>query len=956
MKKSILIVVSFLIFFTYSMSSDLNIGTPIINNYTKQEYNAGSQNWDIIQGLNGKMYFANNSGLLEFDGAHWNLFPISNYSIIRSIYQTADGKIYAGGFGEFGYYSLNKVGMMEYTSLLNLLDEKDRDFGEIWNIYQHADGLIFQAFEQMIILKDEKVKVIKAPSSFHFSFLVNNNFYVNDREEGLMRYAMGQIFPVKGMEELVGIEIWGIINHQNKMLIATASEGLYIFDGDILKPWENPAQDYFKKNQVYSLYETKSGDLVFGTIQDGLLILKSDGRYLNLNLSDGLQNNTVLAIGEDDLGNLWLGTDYGIDYVDNSSSILKISQNYGLSAGYTAFIESNDIYFGTNQGVFYKKINAKQFVEDNTHLQLLDDTKGQVWFLNNIGDELICGHTNGTFSIDNESVTKISDVPGGWFYLSIPDQNNKMIGGCYNGLQLFEKKKGRWMFVKQFQNFDHSSRSLIFDNDGSLWMAHGYEGAFHIYFSDDYTNIISYDYYPLGENNLNHGLYNVVKHKGKVLFQTNDGFYVFNRAKKTFEREQFLNKWIGDDAVKYMSVDQDGNIWYFNQTDIQVLRLQEDGNYVKVSKPFKYLSNQYISSFEFVYPYDNDNVFIALEDGFAIYSPENQKNYDYSFNCYINYMTTLPNDTTYYYTMIQDAIDISFVNNNLMIEFSANDFQSNENIEFSTFLVGYDEVWSEWSNNYRREFTNLFEGDYTFKVKAKNTFGTITDVKELSFIIRPPLYRSFLAYMLYSIILIFLISFFILFFRRRFEIAKQNSIEEEQEKSRQREERLQREALEAEKEVIRIRNDQLRKGMKQKNKELANATYQMVHKNETLINLKEKLKTMVNNMTSDENKQLTRKLIKMINKDIDSEKQWEIFETHFENVHEEFLKRLKETYPDLTPRELKLCAYLRMNISSKEISVLMNISTRGVEIARYRLRKKLHLQRDTNLVDFIISF
>jgi len=956
MRRILLIFISILIGFTYAISSELNIGTPVIKNYTKRDYNAGSQNWAIIQGQNGKMYFANNSGLLEFDGVHWNLFPIANFSIVRSIYQTKDGKIYAGGFGEFGYYALNDSGEMIYHSLVSLLAEEDRDFGEIWNICEHADGLIFQAFEQIIILKNGKANVIKAPSLFHFSFLVDDNFYVNDREKGLMRYAMGHIFPVTGLEKLIGIEIWGIINYRGEMLIATASEGLYLFDGNNLKLWKNPAQKYLKKNQVYSLCETKSGDLIFGTIQDGLLILKSDGRYINLNISDGLQNNTVLAIGEDYIGNLWLGTDYGIDYVDNSSPILKISQNYGLSAGYAAYVKSDYIYFGTNQGVFIKKKDDREFVDENAKLSLLEKTKGQVWYLNELGGELICGHTDGTFRIEGTSAKKISDIPGGWYYLTIPGDEDKMIGGCYNGLQLFEKKNGKWTFVKKYKGFDHSSRSLAFDDNGSLWMAHGYEGVYQIFFDVKYNNISGYNFYPLGENNLVHGLYNLFKYKGTVLFQTDNGFYKFDKSKADFVREKTLNKWTENDAVKYSTLDKDGNIWYFNQSDLQVLRLQEDGTYSKVKKPFTTLSNQYISSFEFVYPFDDDNVFIALEDGFAKYDSEIKKDYDYPFHCYINFLSTFPNDTTYQYMGSQEFVDIEYTNNNLVIEYSANDFQNNENIEFSTFLVGYDENWSDWSNNYRREYTNLFEGDYTFKVKARNTLGTISEVQKLDFIIRPPLYRSLLAYILYSIVFILLILFIILFSRRRFEITRQKSIKEEQEKSRRREELLQREALEAEKEMIRMRNDQLRKSMKQKNKELANATYQMVHKNETLINLKDKLKSMVTTMSSEENKQLTRKLIKMINKDIDSEKQWEIFETHFENVHEEFLKRLKETYPGLTPRELKLCAYLRMNISSKEISVLMNISTRGVEIARYRLRKKLELQRDTNLVDFIISF
>jgi len=167
---------------------------------------------------------------------------------------------------------------------------------------------------------------------------------------------------------------------------------------------------------------------------------------------------------------------------------------------------------------------------------------------------------------------------------------------------------------------------------------------------------------------------------------------------------------------------------------------------------------------------------------------------------------------------------------------------------------------------------------------------------------------------------------------------------------------LQREFVEAEKQIIQIRNKNLKDEMVLKNKELANATMQMLHKNEILINLKAELKKLDDISDKSERKYKANWLLRKIDKEIDNEKQWEIFETHFESVHEEFLLRIKSAYPELTPRELKLCAYLRMNISSKEIAALMNISTRGVEISRYRLRKKLGLARENNLTDFILSF
>ncbi|MEZ5145960.1 MAG: LuxR C-terminal-related transcriptional regulator [Bacteroidales bacterium] len=244
----------------------------------------------------------------------------------------------------------------------------------------------------------------------------------------------------------------------------------------------------------------------------------------------------------------------------------------------------------------------------------------------------------------------------------------------------------------------------------------------------------------------------------------------------------------------------------------------------------------------------------------------------------------------------------------------------------------------------------------TFLVKARNIYGIETDTKAYHFNIDPPWPRSAPAFILYAFLGLLLIGITILLMRKKIERSKLKEARLQQEKFREREDKLQRETLEAEKEIIRLRNEKLREQMTMKDKELANATMEMIQKNKVLNKIKNDLKKITTASHDDGLKNEVQSLHRKINKELDTEKQWEVFETHFENVHEAFLKRLKNQFPDLSPRELKLCAYLRMNISSKEIAALMNISTRGVEISRYRLRKKLQLSRNENLTDFILSY
>jgi DNA-binding CsgD family transcriptional regulator len=154
-------------------------------------------------------------------------------------------------------------------------------------------------------------------------------------------------------------------------------------------------------------------------------------------------------------------------------------------------------------------------------------------------------------------------------------------------------------------------------------------------------------------------------------------------------------------------------------------------------------------------------------------------------------------------------------------------------------------------------------------------------------------------------------------------------------------------------EIMHLRNEKLQSEISHKNKELATSTMHLIHKGEMLIGLKKELELIKKDKSN--NLKIVDQLIKKIDQDIAQDGEWEQFEIHFDQVHENFLKKLRQNFPELTPKDLKLCAYLRMNLASKEIAPLLNISIRGVEISRYRLRKKLRLDHDKNLVDFMMN-
>ena len=937
------------------------IGIPFARNYDISSMEAGSQTWMIDISPDGLAYFANNDGVVEFDGLNWRKYPMPNGTVVRSVKVTSDGKIYAGAFNQFGYFYPDDQGQLVFHPLHELLPEDERNFEDVWRIYDMPVGIVFQTFQQLMIYNEGTIRTIGLPGTFHFSFLVKGELYLNNPEDGLYRLAGERLVKVPGMDLLKGKLIWSILPKGDNMLVATASEGIYEFDGIKLKPWENPAADFLQQNQVYCGRQFDETTYLFGTIQDGLLICDTAGKILqHIGLDSGLQNSTVLSIEVDQYKNLWLGLDVGIDYVEINSPLSYFSYFNGLSAGYAAIMHDGILYLGTNRGLFYADWQNLVNGAPDQKFELVPGTQGQVWELKSIDGTLFCGHNSGVFIIEGLRARLISDVQGGWTFIQPGDKNNVVICGTYTSLVKFEKKNGRWQPGKIIPGFKESSRSLANAGNRALWMAHGYKGVYKIQFSADYDTVTAVKFYDEDDGFEYSRNINVSVVSGETIFTTTDyGIYTYDPVTDKFTPGEDLNAKFPEENISLMNEDSDGNVWYFTVEEAGVFRLQEDGSYARVDVPFRELNGRFIKGFQFVYPLSEEHVFFGVQDGFVHYTPQYPKNYQQEFRAFIRRVELPRADSALLKgnLLTEPAIpDIPFKFNELRFEFSANDFENPDEVMFSTRMEGFEKEWQPWTHRAVREFTNLPHGEYVFHVKARNIFGTESGVTHYRFSIDPPWYLSWIGYTIYFLLFVMLIVLMGKYVRMRMEKSKRQEEERQKRLFREREKQLQTEALEAEKEVIRLRNEKLRAEMKQKDKELANSTMQMIQKSKSLSSIKKELNKLSREINDDLITNHINSMVRKINREMDTEQQWEVFEKHFESVHEEFLKRLKEKYSDLTPREMKLCAYLRLNISSKEIATLMNISTRGVEISRYRLRKKLNLEHDTNLTEFIMGF
>lgn len=939
------------------------IGTPRVRSYGNTELKAGTQTWMIDHGENGLMYFANNDAVLEFDGLNWRHYPLPGRSIVRSIKTGSDGKIYAGGYNEFGYFLTDEKGDFVFHELHELLPPSEKDFGEIWRIHHWNESVVFQSFTQLMIYKNGAITTIKAEESFHFSYLIGDQLYVIDQEEGILVLDGEKLIPLKGAEALRGRLIWAMFTvTDGQLMIATQGEGIFLWKNGRLTLWENNTSRLLKYKQVQCAIPVDNNLLAFGTIQDGLVICDFEGKIKqHLNIGTGLQNNTILSLHLDEHRNLWLGLDNGIDYVEINSPLSFLGNSNNLSAGYAAVVYKGKLYCGTNQGVFYREWGDLKNGQSDAVFKMVEGTQGQVWALKVIGGTLFCGHNSGVFIIEGDKSRMVSDVQGGWTFYQPPGRPDIVICGTYTYLVKFNNiGGGHWSEGHPVKGYKESSRHIVNAGRQSIWISHGYKGVYRVHFDENFDNVVKIEHFN-GESGFESERdITVVEIAGEVIFTTGFGLYYFDSGSGVFKRHQRLEEKLKRYDMNLLQEDGAGNLWFFTTEETGVFRLQEDGSFTEVEIPFRELKSKFIKWFQFVNPISERDVLIGLQSGFVHYDPSLQKEYKLPLSANIRSLQILSGIDSVIYAggQVNSGFlpEIPYKYNQLQVDFSANDFENAERMNFFTFLEGLDKDWIETHARTNRQFTNLKPGEYIFRVKAENIYGVESETASIYFRILPPWYQTGMAYVIYLFLGATIIYWIFRYVRYRVALSKKQFEEEQRMLFLEKEKQLQIENLMAEKKLIRLKNEKLNIEKIQKDKELANTTMQIIQKSKSLTEIKNDLKKIKKEVNGTLVATKVNSIIKKIDRNIDSEKQWEVFEGHFENVHEEFLSRLKRNYPELSPRELKLCAYLRLNISSKEISNLMNISIRGIETGRYRVRKKLGLEHDTNLTDFIISF
>ncbi len=959
LRRFLLFFVSCLAVFSQSYAEDIKrIGVPYIQNYTKTAYASGNQNWSITRDKRGVMYFGNAEGLLTYDGKYWKQYEMPNRQIVRAVAADNDGRIHTGSYAEFGYWSI-KENRLQFSSLKGLLAGKHVLNSEIWKIYCEGKRTIFQSFSAIYIYENNKIEVVEAPGSFLFLHQVGKRYIAEVLGQGLFELVGSKLVALKNEGSSTPADVLSILPYKNgQLLIGTRKNSLYVYDGRNYRPFQTQATSFLQTYQLNNGTRILNKYYAYGTILNGLVIIDEDGAVIQrINKSSGLQNNTVLSIFIDQEQNLWTGLDNGIDRIELNSPLNFYFDKVGqFGTVYSSLIHEGNIYLGTNQGLFYSRWapeggNAFDF-------KLIPNSQGQVWELKNIDGQLFCGHNDGTFRVTAGKLERISSASGGWTITALKTNPEYLIQGTYNGLVLFKKDaSGIWRFHHKIEGFSEPSRYVEQDPKGDIWVSHPYKGLYRLTLSADLkkvNGIVTYDEQNGLPNNIN---INVFPFENKLVFSSEKGFYLYDEVSNRFNLYAALNKELGAFAVSNKIIPAGlHRYWFINHGKTGLADFSVPGKAKIESERFRMLDGRMVQYYENISRISNGIYLISVDDGFVVY---NEANLNAG-----KVVKQLPAvlirgvyDLTDTYKVITEHgdsdpdIEIQYNRNNLRISYSLPYYREAE-VRYQYKLEGYSTDWSDWSTASQKDFTNLSWGKYRFLVRAAIDRQTQTQVTVFEFEVLPPFYATNLAYLVYLL----LFAGLLYFLKRLYDFKLlQDKARITAKLQKEKDEFLKREAEHTEKQIIKLEHEKLQAELAGKNRELANSAMSLVYKNELLQKLSQeiaKLKDGSGKTISDEQQ---RKIQQIITEGMNDQRDWVLFENSFNDAHDSFFKKLKAKHPELVPNDLKLCAFLHMNMSSKEMASLLNISLRGVEIRRYRLRKKLNIPHDMNLTEFLMS-
>jgi DNA-binding CsgD family transcriptional regulator len=913
----------FLLGFLFLTNLEVKAEEPELIPYLLNEFDVHNQTWSISQNQNNHLvYLANSEGLIEFNGINWKKYSLKNRLPIRSVAVDANGKVFTGTFEDFGFWQHNNDGELEYQSLSHLTEMEKND--EIWKIYFLDQKIYFQSFTSIYIYNNYQVEKVMAPYAMLFLHQMDSQFVVQVIDSGLYWFKNNKFEPIENSKFFFDKKIHSIIPYGNKQwLVCTDNYGIYLFDGSKFNYFNSDASRFLQDNICNTAKRLNDSTYVFGSILNGLIISNKKGEILrSYNTHNGLMNNTVLSLFADNESGLWIGLDEGVNYIDLNSPFTHYkSRNASFGTIYAMLIKDKQLYIGSNHGLFIGEIEKQGQFYFFKNIRLVPNSQGQVWSLEEFDNQIICGHNNGTFLVTKDILEPISSVTGGWTYTPMGEY---LLGGTYTGIVVLRKSpEGKWMLHSKLENFTEPTRYIEIDYLGYIWASHHQKGIYRIEISEDFTKALKIEFFP-DINGKSHNI-KVFKLNNRVVFTTSENIYTFDYVRNQIIPIDSLSKDLGLYKTASQIQNYNRNEYWLIKDDMLAL-FDINLDYSATKKCEIQLNNINLPQRNIqLVRLDSTNLIIPTPQSFDIY------NLAYSKVRQSESRLKVEKIVFYGKKDLKVTHFRSFSNlrspwnmNNARIHFIAPYSFDQPSKKFQYRIKELDSNWQSTNNNHFT-YIDLKHGKYTVEIQSPEGF-----IAQVSFFIEKPWYFSYFALLAYFAALIVLVWLLTNYYK--FKLNRQKELV-----------------------AMELRQSSLEKELDYKNYELMLTIRYLINKNEILTELQKEINDIKVHSSKYPIKNL-RSMENIINEGLLTQTdEWMNAMKSLKLSEQGFFKKLTDRYPNLTTNDLRLCSYLKMNFSTKEIARLLNNSPRAIEISRYRLRKKLNLKNDINLTEFLMS-
>jgi serine phosphatase RsbU (regulator of sigma subunit) len=779
MQKLLILLISFL-----SISSLFSQAFyPPIDNYTSRDYGKDQvpENFAVVQDHRGVVYAGNSGAVLEYDGSSWRIISVVSGALVRALAVDESGLIYVGTSGDFGRLIPDVNGDLVYESLIDSLTFVENPFSEIWNVSYLNNHVYFQANELIYDydVKTKQLNLITTKTSFHTSFVSDGQLFIREREVGLVVYKNEELITLKNGGFFKDFGVFGVVKDGNTdtSLIVTQEMGLWrLVDNEVI-PFECENSEYFNQMSIIGATRLSDNNIAINTLLAGLFIIDFEGNIVKrINKRTGLRVNAVNNVYEDKDNNIWLALGNGIAKVNYNSPLSFYNEKSGLMGGVKSVLKyKGHIFVGTSNGLFVQNKD----VTSKSEFTKLPDIHDPVWDLKVVENKVWIGAENETFIMDeNFNIRRKSYNGTNRIYF---DESEAIaITAGVSGIFVYDSKTENEIFsvpgpLRTISNIEKETKPTI---DGhQYWLSSMNYAVIRLSKNNSGFYLDAFNSMDGLEEKF---IAKPLIYNGQVVFGTTSGILRFVSEEEVRVELPDSLKDDPDFARGFFDVHPLYDSVYSGSTIYDIIESKDRtwaaingqvGYFDKktkeyVKKPFWGIDYGRINGF---YIEDDGTLWICAADGLIRFRDNKNKVYNSDFNTIIRsvYMmgdslifngAFLSEDGTHVsIKQSSEPVVIEYANNSMKFVFAAPYFEDNHKITYQYKLEGYDQKWSMWTANTEAVYTNLHEGEYVFKVRSKNVYGTISEVSEYKFTISPPWYRTMWAYVLFGIGVILLI-------------------------------------------------------------------------------------------------------------------------------------------------------------------------------------------------------